>query len=124
MIIWLQYPRPPAGLHFTNELIKEIEKKGAKIAHVVLHIGQGIFERIEVEDLTKHRMYSEYFNISRESAEIINKSLRNKKNVFAVRASVLVLWRHRSTSGAVKPNKGWTDKFIYPPYDFKEVLID
>jgi S-adenosylmethionine:tRNA ribosyltransferase-isomerase len=113
---------PTAGLHFTPKLLKELEKKGVKIAYIVLHIGQGIFEKIEVEDLTKHRMYSEYFNISRESAETINKTLRNKKSVIAVGSSVArAIEASVLTSGSVKPNKGWTDKFIYPPYDFKIV---
>lgn len=111
---------PTAGLHFTEELLKAIEDKGVKIAKVTLHIGQGIFENIEVEDLTKHRMYSEYFEISRESAEIINKSLKAKKDVYAVGTSVVrALESSVLTTGAVKPNKGWTDKFIYPSYDFK-----
>ncbi|MDQ1266002.1 MAG: S-adenosylmethionine:tRNA ribosyltransferase-isomerase, partial [Bacteroidota bacterium] len=111
---------PTAGLHFTPELLKAIEAKGVKIAKVVLYIGQGIFENIEVEDLTKHRMYSEYFEISRESAETINKSLRNKKHVYTAGASVVrALETSVLTTGAVKPNRGWTDKFIYPPYEFK-----
>ncbi len=111
---------PTAGLHFTPELLKKIAEKGVRIANIVLHIGQGVFEEIEVEDLTKHRMYSEYFEISRQSAEIINKSLKSKKKVFAVGASVVrALESSVLTSGTIKPNKGWTDKFIYPPYDFK-----
>jgi len=111
---------PTAGLHFTEALLKKLENKGVRIAKVLLNIGQGIFETIEVEDLTKHRMYSEYFNISRESAETINKSLKAKKKVIAVGASVArALEASVLTSGAVKPNKGWTDKFIYPPYEFK-----
>lgn len=111
---------PTAGLHFTEDLLKAIEDKGVRIARITLHIGQGIFENIEVEDLTKHRMYSEYFEISRESAEIINKSLKAKKDVYAVGTSVVrALEASVLTTGAVKPNKGWTDKFIYPTYDFK-----
>lgn len=111
---------PTAGLHFTEDVIKALEAKGVSIAKMVLNIGQGVFEKIEVEDLTKHRMYSEFFNISRESSEIINKSLRNKKNVVAVGASVArALEASVLTSGSVKPNKGWTDKFIYPPFEFK-----
>ncbi|MCL5992414.1 MAG: tRNA preQ1(34) S-adenosylmethionine ribosyltransferase-isomerase QueA [Bacteroidetes bacterium] len=111
---------PTAGLHFTEELLKDIEAKGVRIAKVLLNIGQGSFERIEVEDLTKHRMYSEFFTISRESAEIINKSLKSKKQVMAVGSSVVrAIESSVLTSGQVKPNKGWTDKFIYPPYDFK-----
>jgi S-adenosylmethionine:tRNA ribosyltransferase-isomerase len=113
---------PTAGLHFTDELIHELEKKGVRIAKVVVNIGQGVFEKIEVEDLTKHRMYSEYFEITRDTAETINKSLKAKKNVFAVGASVArALEASVLTSGAVKPNRGWTDKFIYPPYEFKIV---
>ena len=111
---------PTAGLHFTEEILQALEDKGVRIARVLLNIGQGIFEKIEVEDLTKHRMYSEYFHISRESAELINKSLKSKKNVYAVGSSVArAIEASVLTSGAVKPNKGWTDKFIYPPYDFK-----
>ncbi len=113
---------PTAGLHFTESLLKELEKKGVRIAKVVVNIGQGVFEKIEVEDLTKHRMYSEYFEITRDTAELINKSLKAKKNVFAVGAStVRALEASVLTSGAVKPNRGWTDKFIYPPYEFKIV---
>lgn len=113
---------PTAGLHFTDEMLKALEAKGVRIAKVLLNIGQGIFEKIEVEDLTKHRMYSEYFKISREAAELINKSLKAKKNVYAVGASVTrAVEASVLTSGAVKPNKGWTDKFIYPPYEFKIV---
>lgn len=111
---------PTAGLHFTPDIIKKLEDKGVRIAKITLHIGQGIFENIEVEDLTKHRMYSEYFEISRESAELINKSLKAKKQVFATGSSVArALEASVLTSGSVKPNKGWTDKFIYPPYEFK-----
>ncbi len=111
---------PTAGLHFTEELIKKITDKGVRIAYVVLNISQGVFENIEVEDLTKHRMYSEYYEISREAAETINKSLKSKKKVFAAGVSVVrALESSVLTSGTVKPNKGWTDKFIYPPYDFK-----
>ncbi len=113
---------PTAGLHFSQEILDALEAKGVRIAKIILHIGQGIFEKIEVEDLTKHRMYSEYFEISRESAEKINKSLKAKKNVFAVGSStVRALEASVLTTGSVKPNKGWTDKFIYPPYEFKIV---
>lgn len=111
---------PTAGLHFTEEMLKALEDKGVRVARVLLNIGQGIFEKIEVEDLTKHRMYSEFFQISLESAELINKSLKAKKNVYAVGSSVArAVEASVLTTGAVKPNRGWTDKFIYPPYDFK-----
>jgi S-adenosylmethionine:tRNA ribosyltransferase-isomerase len=111
---------PSSGLHFSEKLLKAADKKGVKVATVTLHIGQGIFENIEVEDLTKHRMYSEYFEISKDSAEIINKALKSKRNVYAVGCSVVrALESSVLTSGIVKPNKGWTDKFIHPPYEFK-----
>lgn len=111
---------PTAGLHFSEKMLKAAEKKGVKIATVTLNIGQGIFETIEVEDLTKHRMYSEYFEISKDSADIINKSIKSKRNVYAVGCSVVrALESSVLTSGIVKPNKGWTDRFIHPPYEFK-----
>ncbi len=111
---------PTAGLHFTQKMMKELEAKGVRIATVNLNIGQGIFENIEVEDLTKHRMYSEYFEITKDNADTINKSLKSKKNVYAVGCSVArALEASVLTTGSVKPNKGWTDKFIYPPYEFK-----
>jgi S-adenosylmethionine:tRNA ribosyltransferase-isomerase len=111
---------PTAGLHFSEELLQALEDKGVKIAKIVMNIGQGVFEKIEVEDLTKHRMYSEYFEISRETAEKINITLKSKKNVYAVGCSVVrAMESSVLTTGAVKPNKGWTDRFIYPPYDFK-----
>lgn len=111
---------PTAGLHFTEEILNELEKKGVRIAKVVVNIGQGIFDKIEVEDLTKHRMNSEYFEITRDTAEKINKSLKAKKNVYAIGASTArALEASVLTSGTVKPNRGWTDKFIYPPYNFK-----
>ncbi len=113
---------PTAGLHFTDKLLKKLQQKGVQIAKIVLNIGQGVFEKIEVEDLTKHRMYSEYFHIPYEASEIINKSLKSKKKVIAVGSSVArSLEASVLTTGAVKPNKGWTDKFIYPPYEFKVV---
>ncbi|MBL7999251.1 MAG: tRNA preQ1(34) S-adenosylmethionine ribosyltransferase-isomerase QueA [Candidatus Kapabacteria bacterium] len=111
---------PTSGLHFTKELLKALDKKGVRIAYITLNIGQGIFENIEVEDLTKHRMYSEHFEITRENADIINKSLKAKRNVFACGCSVArALESSVLTTQTVKPNHGWTDKYIFPPYDFK-----
>jgi S-adenosylmethionine:tRNA ribosyltransferase-isomerase len=111
---------PTAGLHFTPTLLKKIEKKGITVAPVILHIGLGTFRPVEVEDLTKHRMDSEYYEIVKESAEVINASLKNKKNVFIVGTSACRAVETSVTAdGLVKANRGWTDKFIYPPYDFK-----
>ena len=111
---------PTAGLHFTPSLIKKITKKGVKIVPVILHIGLGTFRPVEVEDLTKHRMDSEYFEIHEDTAKAINKALHDKKNVFVVGTSTCrALESSVTADGFAKPNYGWTDKFIFPPYDFK-----
>lgn len=113
---------PTAGLHFTTQLLKKIEKKGVKIVPVVLHIGLGTFRPVEVEDLSKHRMDSEYYEIPESTAEVINKTIMNKGRVFAVGTStVRALETSITASGLSAANKGWTDKFIYPPYDFHVV---
>ncbi|MGE5402579.1 MAG: tRNA preQ1(34) S-adenosylmethionine ribosyltransferase-isomerase QueA [Ignavibacteriales bacterium] len=113
---------PTAGLHFTDELLEKIKKKGIKLAPVVLHIGLGTFRPVEVEDLTKHKMDSEFFEISTASAETINKAIQNKHKVFVVgTSSTRALESSVTAEGFVKPNSGWTDKFIFPPYDFKIV---
>ncbi len=111
---------PTAGLHFTESLLAKIKKKGIKISTVILHIGLGTFRPVEVEDLTKHKMDSEYFEIPEESAKIINKALESKKNIFVVGTSATrALESSVTAEGFVKPNFGWTDKFIFPPYEFK-----
>lgn len=113
---------PTAGLHFTQKLLAKIEKKGVHIVPVVLHIGLGTFRPVEVEDLTKHKMDSEYYEINYESSEIINKAIRDKHNVFAVGTSAARALETSVTADAfTKPSRGWTDKFIYPPYEFKVV---
>jgi len=111
---------PTAGLHFTTKLLQKIEKKGVPIVPVVLHIGLGTFRPVEVEDLTKHKMDSEFYEITHKSSEIINKSISSKHNVFVVGTSTArALETSVTADGFVKPNRGWTDKFIYPLYDFK-----
>lgn len=111
---------PTAGLHFTNRLLAKIKAKGVTIVPVILHIGLGTFRPVEVEDLTKHRMDSEYFEIPEKSAEKINKALEANKNVFVVGTSTCrALETSTTADGLAKPNSGWTDKFIYPPYKFK-----
>ena len=111
---------PTAGLHFTKDLIKKIKKKGIKVVPVILHIGLGTFRPVEVEDLTKHKMDSEYFEIPDSTAEVINKALDSKKEVFVTGTSTTRALESSVTAGGrVKPNYGWTDKFIFPPYEFK-----
>lgn len=113
---------PTAGLHFTDELLEKVKKKGIKIAPVILHIGLGTFRAVEVEDLTKHKMDSEYFEITPASAETINKALTGKHKVFVVgTSSTRAVESSVTAEGFVKPNSGWTDKFIFPPYEFKIV---
>ncbi len=111
---------PTAGLHFTDELLEKIKAKGIKIVPVILHIGLGTFRQVEVEDLTKHKMDSEFFEITEESAAMVNKAISSKKNIFVVgTSSTRALESSVTAEGFVKANKGWTDKFIFPPYEFK-----
>lgn len=113
---------PSAGINFTKEIFKKIEKKGAKVVPLTLHIGLGTFRLVEVEDLSKHRMDSEYYEISKESAEAINYSINRRKNVIAVGTSVVrALESSVITGRLVRPNKGWTDRFIHPPQSFSIV---
>lgn len=113
---------PTAGLHFTKKVLSAIEKKGVKLGFVTLHIGLGTFRKVEVEDLSKHKMDSEYFEISESLANSVNKVIENKGNVFVVGTSTArALESSVTTEGFLKPNKGWTDKFIFPPYNMKIV---
>lgn len=111
---------PTAGLHFTKRLLKKIEAKGVTIVPIVLHLGLGSFRPVEVEDLTKHKMDSEYYEISPEAAEAVNRTIDSKRHVFVVGTSTCrALESSVTADGHLKPSKGWTDKFIFPPYDFK-----
>jgi len=112
---------PTAGMHFTPELVDKITAKGVDLVPVTLHIGWGTYRSVEVEDLTKHRMDSEYYFISEVSAEKINKVRTTKKNKVVVcgTTSTRAIESSITAAGLLKPAIGWTDKFIYPPYDFK-----
>lgn len=113
---------PTAGLHFDKKTIKKIESHGIKIVPVLLHVGLGTFRPIVVEDLTRHKMDSEYFEISEQSAKIVNETKNRGGRVLAVGTTVVrVLESVITTDGHVKSDSGWTDKFIYPPYDFKVI---
>ena len=111
---------PTAGIHFSKAMLNRMEKKGVKLAYVTLHIGLGTFRPIMVEDLTRHQMDSEYFHVPPETAEIINKAKSKKKSVGVVGTSTVRTLETVVVSGfQITSRKGWTDKFIYPPYDFK-----
>lgn len=110
---------PTAGLHFSRQLLKRLELKGVNFAEITLHIGLGTFRTVEVEDLTKHKMDSEQAIITEKCANIVNKAKQNKKRVCAVgTTSMRAIETSVSTDGMLKPYDGWTNKFIYPPYDF------
>ena len=110
---------PTAGLHFSRQLMKRLELKGVDFAEATLHIGLGTFRAVEVEDLTKHKMDSEQMIIDEECAEKVNHAKRNKKKVIAVGTTAMrAIETSVSTDGMLKPYNGWTNKFIFPPYDF------
>ncbi|MBI4646116.1 MAG: tRNA preQ1(34) S-adenosylmethionine ribosyltransferase-isomerase QueA [Bacteroidia bacterium] len=111
---------PTAGMHFSRELLKRLEILGVNFAFVTLHVGLGNFRAIDVEDLTKHKMDSEQIFISEEAAKIVNTAKDNKKNICSVGTTVMrTIESSVSTTGHLKPFEGWTNKFIFPPYEFK-----
>lgn len=111
---------PTAGLHFTNELMEKIKAKGINIAYVTLHVGLGTFRPVKVDDVTKHKMHSEHYEIPEETARLINETKKNGKRVIAVgTTSCRTLESVASFYGEIKPCDGFTDIFIYPGYEFK-----
>ncbi len=113
---------PTAGLHFTEELVKTSKSRGVRVVPIVLHVGLGSFRPVMVEDLSRHKMDSEYYEVYEESARIINETKSNGGKVIAVgTTSVRALETAVTSDNMVKTEKGWTDKFIYPPYLFKIV---
>lgn len=110
---------PTAGLHFSRELMKRLELKGIEFAEITLHVGLGTFRPVEVEDLTKHKMDSEQFFIDEPTADLINHAKETKHRVCAVgTTSMRTIESSVSASGMLKASTGWTNKFIFPPYDF------
>jgi S-adenosylmethionine:tRNA ribosyltransferase-isomerase len=111
---------PNAGLHFSRELMKRLEIRGVNFTELTLHIGLGSFRTIEVEDLSKHKMEAEYFRIPEGMAETVNKGILGGKKVCAVGTTVIrAIETSVSAERLAKPVEGWTNKFIYPPYDFQ-----
>ncbi len=110
---------PTAGLHFSRELLKRLELKGINFAELTLHVGLGSFRSVEVEDLTKHKMDSEQVIIPENAAEIVNEAKRKNRRVCAIGTTTMrAIETSVSTEGYLKPFDGWTNKFIFPPYDF------
>ncbi len=111
---------PTAGLHFTPHLLKRLEIKGVDVSPITLHIGLGTFRPVDVEDLTKHKMDSENFKIGPDTTDLVNNALDEKRRVCAVgTTSMRSLESSVSANGRLKANEGWTDKFIFPPFEFK-----
>ena len=113
---------PTAGLHFTNELLDEIAKKGVKIANVTLHVGLGTFRPVKEENILDHKMHSEYYEIRQEDADIINETKKRGGRIISVgTTSTRTLESVADENGFIVPSSGWTDIFIYPGYKFKIV---
>jgi S-adenosylmethionine:tRNA ribosyltransferase-isomerase len=111
---------PTAGMHFTKQLMKRLQIKGVDVAFVTLHIGLGTFRGVDVEDLTKHKMDSENFVVGPEVVKVVNQALDNKSKVCAIgTTSMRALETAVSANSRLKEREGWTDKFIFPPYEFK-----
>lgn len=111
---------PTAGLHFTKELMQRIKDKGVNIAYVTLHVGLGTFRPVKVDDVTKHKMHSEHYEIPEETARLINEAKKNGGRVIAVgTTSCRTLESVATFYGEIKPCEGFTDIFIYPGYEFK-----
>ena len=110
---------PTAGLHFSKHLLKRLEIKGVLLPEVTLHVGLGTFNPVEVEDLSKHKMDSEEIEIDQKAVDIINKGIKNKKRVCAVGTTTMrAIESSVSANGLINAYTGWTNKFIFPPYDF------
>ena len=110
---------PTAGLHFSRHLLKKLEIKGINLEEVTLHVGLGTFNPVEVEDLSKHKMDSEEIDIPENAVKAINKGINTKRRVCAVGTTVMrTLESAVSSNHRLKPYNGWTNKFIFPPYEF------
>ncbi|MEN8156393.1 MAG: tRNA preQ1(34) S-adenosylmethionine ribosyltransferase-isomerase QueA [Bacteroidota bacterium] len=110
---------PTAGMHFSRELLKRLEIKGVDFSYITLHVGLGNFRNVDVEDLTKHKMDSERIMITEEAVRLVNAAKERRQNVCAVGTTVMrTLESSVSTDGFLKEFDGWTNKFIFPPYEF------
>jgi S-adenosylmethionine:tRNA ribosyltransferase-isomerase len=112
---------PTAGLHFTQDLLRQLELKGVNLAFVTLHVGLGTFRPVTATDITQHVMHREYYSISPDTAALIHKTKENGGRVFAVGTTSVRTLETAGSEGRIKAGSGWTDIFIYPGYQFKIV---
>lgn len=113
---------PTAGLHFTPELLQEIQEMGVKIAHVTLHVGLGTFRPVKAENILEHEMHSEYYVVEQDQADLINEAKKNGGRIFSVgTTSTRTLESVADENGLIQAKSGWTQIFIYPGYQFKAV---
>ncbi len=113
---------PTAGLHFTKEILDALEEKGVKLAFLTLHVGLGTFRPVKVDNVEEHHMHEEYYEISKEAADTINKTKSNSGRIIAVGTTTTrTLETVANEEGKILPEKGWTDIFIYPGYKFKAI---
>jgi S-adenosylmethionine:tRNA ribosyltransferase-isomerase len=113
---------PTAGLHFTKELLAQVEEMGVKIAHVTLHVGLGTFRPVKVEDVTEHHMHSEFYVVEEDQAKLINDTKKAGGRIISVgTTSCRTLESATGADGVLKAGSGWTDIFIYPGYQFKMI---
>ena len=112
---------PPAGLHFTNELLDKIKQKGVNIVYLTLHVGLGTFRPVSVENIEDHDMHSEYYTLDKEAANVINETKKNGGRVFSVGTTSTRTLETiaRDNDGKIVPASGWTNIFIYPGFEFK-----
>lgn len=113
---------PTAGLHFTKELLEKIEAKGIKLAYLTLNVGLGTFRPVNEDEITDHKMHSEFYTLSEETAEILNEGKKEGRRIIAVgTTSIRTLEAVYQKNGKICADSGWTDIFIYPGFEFKVV---
>lgn len=113
---------PTAGLHFTKELLKKIEEEGVKLAYITLNVGLGTFRPVKVDDVKNHKMHSEFYQISKETADLINETKKNNKRIISTGTTTTrTLESVYKKNGQIKEDSGWTDIFIYPGFEFNVI---
>ena len=112
---------PTAGLHFTEQLLEKIKAKGVEIVKVLLHVGLGTFRPVKTDEITDHKMHSEYFCVTQEAADAVNAAKAEGRRVIAVGTTSVRVLESATVDGKLQPLSGFTQIFIYPPYEYKTV---